>query len=118
MAFLPCSPTRLNLADLVRARPPRLESALEPLQCERHGHARARDDEESHEDLRALEGRTSHGHHLTHPELRGDELADDHTRERVSDSQPKARQDEGHGPWQGDRSEEGEVRRAERPRDL
>src|SRR5438105_1392055 len=105
-------------SELVRPWPPGFEALLELLEAEGHQHAGPRDQEEAREDLRALERRARDGHHLAHPELRRDELADHDAGERVSDPQTKTGKDERDRTGQRDGAEQLEIGCHERSRDL
>src|SRR4030088_1434281 len=98
-------------------RAPRVEVPLKSRQRVGQQHPRPRDDEEAHEDLRALERRAGDRHHPTYAMRGGDELADDDADERMTDAQAESSQDERDRTRKRYRSEDREISGAERPRD-
>src|SRR5256886_11658954 len=96
---------------------PGLESVLDTLDDRREEHPGAGDEDHAREHLWRLERLARDSDELTDAMLRGDELADDHAGEGVSDAEPEPREDEGHRARKHDAAEDQRVRRAEGPRD-
>src|SRR5256885_4380863 len=114
IAVLLITPTFRSSPDL---RTPALEAVLDALEDRREQHAGAGDEHHPGEHLRRLERLAGDRHEHADAVPRSDELADDHTRERVPHAEPEAGEDERHRAGEHDAPEDEGVGRAERPRD-